>query len=131
MYYAIMPRIAKPATPECLHARDQLRQFLVASRLSGNQLAHRSGVAQSTVSRFLTGRTKNLTKALEPVLAYAKIEIIQRIDETPEAIDNLRLREALESAAAMGPEAAELLVRLVEAIALTLKSYPIAPRSNP
>lgn len=66
-----MPRIASPVSPEVLLARNQLRTYLSVKGNSEVGLARQSGVAQYTISKFLTGRIKSLTPDVQKFLVYA------------------------------------------------------------
>lgn len=66
-----MPRIASPVSPEVLLARNQLRTYLSVKGHSEVGLARQSGVAQYTISKFLTGRIKSLTPDVQKFLVYA------------------------------------------------------------
>lgn len=66
-----MPRIASPVSPEVLLARNRLRTYLSVKGHSEVGLARQSGVAQYTISKFLTGRIKSLTPDVQKFLVYA------------------------------------------------------------
>lgn len=51
--------------------RDQLRAYLSARGKTETELSRASGVAQYTVSRFLTGRIKSLTPEVRKFMTYA------------------------------------------------------------
>lgn len=66
-----MPRIANPVSTEVLLARNQLRTYLSVKGNSEVGLSRLSGVAQYTISKFLTGRIKSLTPDVQKFLVYA------------------------------------------------------------
>ena len=66
-----MPRIANPVSTEVLLARNQLRTYLSVKGNSEVGLFRLSGVAQYTISKFLTGRIKSLTPDVQKFLVYA------------------------------------------------------------
>ena len=63
-----MPRIANPVSTEVLLARNQLRTYLSVKGNSEVGLSRLSGVAQYTISKFLTGRIK-CKRSANPILA--------------------------------------------------------------
>lgn len=52
-------------------ARDQLRAYLSVKGNTETELCRASGVAQYTISRFLTGRIKSLTPEVRRFMTYA------------------------------------------------------------
>ena len=78
-----MPKYAIEPAPELDHLRDQLKHHLQRHKISMNAFAQRHRLTQSTVHRFLTGRTKRLTPAVLGMLAYAEISIDQSLPSAP------------------------------------------------
>lgn len=111
-----MPRIARPPTLEAVRARKALKSYLAKEQLSVNALAERTGVGQSTLCRFLIGRTKSVTDTIRPVLRYAHIDIDIGIVNNPNPLDNGKVRDAFSRVWDGSPDTAELLVGLIEAL---------------
>lgn len=84
--------------------------------LTPNAYAGQCGVGQWTLSRFLNGRTKNITPAMEPALRYARIDWNTGITNPATAADNARLRNALNKVWDGSEETAELLAGMIEAL---------------
>ena len=125
MHYAfIMPRTSRPSTRGLCRAVDDFRAHLRAEAVSENAFAKRHGLVQSTVHRFVAGRTKSLTPAARKILTYAKIELQTGItEESPAAVDNPQLREALERAWDGRPETVELLASLIDAVGSAIRLH--------
>lgn len=90
-----------------------------------NALAKRVGLVQSTVQRFLSGRTKEVTPRVAKVLAYANIELKHGIIGSEAYPGNKRLRRALEHALDAHPQAIDLLTTVIEGIAVALQGKPV------
>jgi transcriptional regulator with XRE-family HTH domain len=123
-----MPRIAAPPTQDAVRARKALKTYLTKEQLSANALAGITGVGQSTLCRFLTGRTKSVTASIKPVLRYAHIEIDSGIANGMNPLDNGRVRDALARAWDGSPESAELLAGLIEALGPVVTRHFAKPR---
>lgn len=116
LYYAYMPRIARPSSQSTENMRRAVRGYLKQEGLSVNALAKNAGVEQSTLCRFLSGRTKSVTPIIRSVLSYAQIDDVVGITDNSNPLDNLRVRNALARVWDGSPEAAEMLARLIEAV---------------
>ncbi len=118
MHYAyVMPRIAQMPSRDVQRARERFVAYLRAERMSVNAFSMRYGLTQSTVHRLVTGRTKTLTPSVRRILGYAKINLIHGIrEEKSTALDNPRIRAALEQAWDGSADTAELLAHLIEVI---------------
>jgi transcriptional regulator with XRE-family HTH domain len=116
LYYAIMPRIAKPPTIASIQARKALALYLAKAQITPNAFSQVTGVGQSTISRFLTGKIKSITPAIEPALRYANIDFENYITKQPDPLDNARIRDALSCSWDGSAESAELLAKLLEVI---------------
>ena len=123
-----MPRIALPPTQEAVRARKALKIYLTKERLSANAFAERTGVGQSTLCRFLTGRTKSVTTTIKPVLRYAHIDTDIGIGAGMNPLDNGRVRDAFARAWDGSPESAELLAGLIEALGPVVTRHFTKPR---
>lgn len=123
MHYAyIMPRIPRAPSPALQRAVDALKAHLRVEGMSENAFARKHGLVQSTVHRLLNGRTKTATPAVQKILGYARIDFDTGITEEPgTAVDNPRLRQALERAWDGRAETAELLARLIEAVGAAIR----------
>jgi len=77
-----MPKIAKPPHPQLPRLRRELEAYLERTGSNPNSYAKLMGINQSTVQRFLAGRTKNVTEAIMPLLTYAGIQIDSGIVES-------------------------------------------------
>ena len=98
-------------------ARERFRAYLRAEGMTVNSFSNKHKLTQSTVQRLHTGRTKKITPAVRKILDYAKIELESGITkERYSAVDNPRLRAALEQAWDGSPETLELLAAVIEAI---------------
>lgn len=118
----IMPRISRPHSRQALVARAALKEYLSKKRVSASELAS-SGVAQPTLSRFLTGRTKNLTRDIHVVLKYARIDVVDGIGGMLDPLDNPRVREAFSKVWDGSDAGAALIADLVEALAPILSKH--------
>jgi DNA-binding Xre family transcriptional regulator len=61
---------------EAQHAADQLRAAIEASELSDYELARRAGVAQSALSRFMTGERSLSLETFEKVCVALELEVV-------------------------------------------------------
>lgn len=102
--------------------RQELQDYLNRRNITANRLSSLAGVGQWTVSRFLTGRTKNVTTEISKVLAYANIEEKTAISGIAVNIDSPRLRAALERNWDGTAEGADKLATLIDAIGPVLRS---------
>lgn len=118
LYYSrhIMPRKARPHSRQALMARTALKEYLAKKGVSVSSLALSAGIAQPTLSRFLTGRTKNLTRDIHTVLKYARINVVDGIDGMLDPLDNPRVREAFARVWDGSDAGAVLIADLVEAL---------------
>jgi len=84
------------------------------------------GVNQSTVQRFLAGRTKNVTEAIVPLLNYAGIEVNSRIDEeehSPSSAGHLRIQQALKKVWDGDDASAMAIAQVIEAVGPFLRNW--------
>lgn len=95
--------------------------YLRAMRTTPTGLSRQCGVDQSTIQRFLSGRTKTLTPQVQAILTHAGIGVDLCIESTVHPVDHPRIREALEKAWDGRDETAELLAGLIEAVAPALR----------
>ena len=123
MHYAyIMPRIPRPPSRALQRAVDELKSYMRSNGLSENAFAKKHDLVQSTVHRLLSGRTKTVTPAVRKILSNANITLQSGIsEEGANAVDNPRLRTALERAWDGRKETTELLARLIEAVGAALR----------
>ena len=121
-----MPRIAKPHTEESQRMRRELQDYLNRQDITANRLSFLTKVGQSTVSRFLTGRTKTVTPAISKVLIYAGIENSPTIPCITDGVDNSRLRAALERNWDGTAEGADKLAVLIDAVGPMLRSMRLS-----
>jgi hypothetical protein len=128
LYYAYMPRIAKPASLQTESLRRALKIYLAQELLSVNEISKRVSVEQSTLCRFVSGRTKSVTPAINKVLSYAQIDINKCITEAPTLLDNSRIRSALAKVWDGTPETAEVLAGLIEIVGPLVTRHIRAPR---
>lgn len=120
-----MPRIAKPPHPQLPRLRRELVAYLERTGTTPNSFARLMGVNQSTVQRFLAGRTKNVTEAIAPLLSYAGIEVNSRIDEekpSPSSAGHLRIQQALEKVWDGDDSSALAIAQVIEALGPFLKN---------
>lgn len=66
-----MPRIAINSSPDVVFFRSQLVAYMRDSGVTQTQLSKETGVAQYTISKFLSGRIKTVTPDVSVVLNYA------------------------------------------------------------
>lgn len=120
-----MPRIARPPAPEAVNERKAIVTYLKETRRSLNSLALELGICQSTLQRFVAGRTKTVTARIKPAIKYVHNGGKECISEKGQLSDNASLRAALQRVWPGNPEATEFLEHLIEAIGpLVTKHYP-------
>ena len=120
-----MPRIARPSHPQLPRLRRELAAYLERTGSNPNSYARQMGVSQSTVQRFLSGRTKNITEAIRPLLIYAGISFDSGIDEGQAfsaSPGSMRIRRALEKVWDGGDASAVAIAQVIEAIGPFLSS---------
>lgn len=106
--------------------RRELQDYLNRQDITANRLSFLTKVGQSTVSRFLTGRTKTVTPAISKVLIYAGIENSPTIPCITDGVDNSRLRAALERNWDGTAEGADKLAVLIDAVGPMLRSMRLS-----
>jgi hypothetical protein len=111
-----MPRITRQVSAETIRIREALAEHIRNTGHSVNFFAALCGVRQYTLSRFITGVTKNITPAIRSALGYAGIDCELGITAEAQPLDNARLRRALEKTWDGSPEMAELLADIIEAV---------------
>ena len=117
-----MPRIVRPPSPRLQSAVNEFKGYLRREGISENSFAKRHHLVQSPVLRLLKGRTKTATPAAKRILAYANIRLESGIMPRPRtAVDNPRLRQALERAWDGREETTELLANLIEAVGTAIR----------
>lgn len=114
-----MPRIAINQTIEVLAARGQLRRHITSLGITDSEYSRRSGVPQYTLSKFLSGRIKTITPAIEGALSYANIGIIHDVNLLAQ---NPALRRALGHAWDGTEQGAQTLALMIEAIAPIIRA---------
>lgn len=115
----VMPRIAKPPHPQLPRLRRELLAYLEQSGSNPTSYAKQMGVNQSTVQRFLAGRTKNITEAMRPLLIYAGIRLDTCIDESSQpsvSPGSMHIWRALEKAWDGSEASAVALAQVIEVI---------------
>ena len=122
-----MPRKAIPVDPVVIAARIRLRAYLRKEDLTPTEFSRMVGCDQATVQRLLAGRTKTLTPAVKKMLKYASIDENECIDSsTDNALQNTHIRQALARVWDGSDGSAQLLARLIVAIAPVItQSVPI------
>lgn len=118
-----MPRIAKPPNAELPRLRRELADYLERIDSNANCFAKEQGVSQSTVQRFLAGRTKNVTESMRPLLVYAGIRLDNCINEQHHAagpLGHVRIQQALEKVWDGSDASAAVLAQVIEAIGALL-----------
>jgi len=105
-------------TPACVEARNLVKAYLRKKKLTPTEFSRRIACNQSTVQRFLEGRTKTITPAVSKMLRYAGIKEKDCIDATVRnAFDNAHIRHALERVWDGDEATAQTLASLIVAIA--------------
>jgi predicted transcriptional regulator len=105
--------------------RRELSAYLERIGSNPNSYAKQMGVSQSTVQRFLTGRTKNITGAMRPLLTYAGIRLSSRMAESQSASaspGSERIKQALAKVWDGSEASATALAQVIEAIGPFLSS---------
>ena len=113
-----MPRIATEQTTETIQARHALLAYLGEPGRTQVALSKESGVAQPTISKFLSGRIKSLTPDVRAVMRVANIGINEagaRLSDDP------RIQHALGTAWDGTEMGTKLLVRAIEALGPVLR----------
>ena len=105
--------------------RLELQAYLNRKNISANKLSSLSKVGQSTVSRFLTGRTKNVTPAISLVLSYAGIDQSHPINCIVLDTGHARLRDAIARNWDGTLEGADKLAVLIDTIGPMLRSMTL------
>ena len=112
-----MPRIAKPPASNLPRIRQDFGTYLKRERTTPTAFAKQHGVDQSTVQRFLAGRTKSVTSKMKVLLAYAKIDCNMRIaDRTDQGLRHPRIHQALDKVWDGQERTAEILATLIESV---------------
>ena len=122
----IMPRIARPASPESDQIRRALAQYIKRSGKSVNHFATLHGIEQSTLFRFLRGRTKAVTPRIRALLDSLHNFPISRISEA----HNARLAASVTRACALNPRLSDELAALIDAI-LDASNSDSSPKTSP
>lgn len=108
----IMPRIARPASPETDEIRRALAQYIIRAGDTVNSFAASHGVGQSTLFRFLSGETKTVTPSIRALVDSLHNFPIPRISEA----HNARLAASVSRACARNPRLSNELAALIDAI---------------
>jgi predicted transcriptional regulator len=118
MHYIIqiMPRIARPETPEAARVRTALIAHIRSSGRSVNAFAQERNIQQSTLWRFLSGRTKTVTPSIRAVINSLHNFSIPGIDAAAAAPHNARLAAAVDRVCAINPRLSESLASLIDAL---------------
>lgn len=121
-----MPRIAKPPDAELPRLRRELSAYLDRIGSNPNSFAKMHGVSQSTVQRFLAGRTKNITASMRPLLTYAGIRTEDCIvvhHQPPDIMGHERIKQALTKVWDGDEASASMLARFIEAVGPLLMKH--------
>ena len=110
----VMPRMARPPTDETTRLRGALARHIKRSGQTVNRFALSHGIEQYTLSRFLSGRTKNVTPRMRAFLHSLHNFSIPSITAVPTKQDNARLAAAVDRACATNPRFGEALAALIE-----------------
>lgn len=113
-----MPRIATEQTAETIKARRALEAYLREPNHSQVALARESGIAQPTISKFLSGRIKSLTPDVRAVMKVANIGINGR---GAVLSADARIQRALGEAWDGTEAGTQLLARAIEALGGVLR----------
>lgn len=97
----------------------QLRDFLALKVYSEMDISRSTGVGQHTISKFVTGRIKSITPGVSKALVYAGIDRVVGIDRLT---SNPQLKSALAAAWDGTDEGAELLARMIQALAPVIRT---------
>jgi hypothetical protein len=108
-----MPRSPLKLDPRIERIRAALRDYVLAVRGRQMSIEKATGVKQYTISRFISGRRRKLSPAIEAVCKYAEIETDSGIGKDG---DNARLKAALSKVWDGRPETAELIAVLIESL---------------
>ncbi len=87
-----------------------------------------SGVPQSTISRFLSGKIKRISKNIVELCKYAKIDPALVL---PLGQEERRLSHVLHNAIGDNPAAALILARIVESLTPLLRNCNLDPSAQP
>jgi hypothetical protein len=94
-----------------------LESYLADQDLTVNALAIACGVEQSTLQRFMTGRTKTITPIIEGVLSYAQIDgFMHETEQVADICEDARIRRALHRVWDGRDASIHLLASLIEAL---------------
>jgi hypothetical protein len=123
LYSEYMPRKAIPYSPEAQRARVELTKYLAMPGRKALALSKAAGIAQPTLSKFLTGRTKTVTPDIRRALEYAGIAIDMGIAEADNLADNAILYGALMRAWDGTFDHAKLLAEVIETVGPVLSRH--------
>lgn len=118
-----MPRKVVPHTPEAKRARVELTKYLATPGLKALALSKAAGIAQPTLSKFLSGRTKTVTPHIRQVLEYAGIKVEAGITDVRNPTDNAVLYGALMRAWDGTDDHAKLLADVIETVGPVLSRH--------
>ncbi len=113
-----MPRIATEQSNETINARRALQAYLGAPGRTQVALSRVSGIAQYTISKFLSGRIKSLTPDVREVIKSAGIGINEAGSRLSK---DTRIQHALGAAWDGTDFGTELLARAIEALGPVLR----------
>lgn len=114
-------------TAETIKARRALLAYLDEPGRTQVQLAMESGVAQPTISKFLSGHIKSLTPEVRAVMKIANIginEVGTRLSNDP------RIQHALGAAWDGTETGAQLLARAIEALGPVLRDVNLQKQGD-
>lgn len=101
-----------------IEARRQLKIYLEDNNLTETDLSKAVGVNQSTVQRFMKGRTKTITKTVRLLLKHAKIDEQKCINTSRKnVLKNEHIRLVLDTMLSSDEASAQMLAKLIVAIA--------------
>lgn len=122
-----MPRIATKLTPDVLHARMRLKEYLAQPDHTQTSLSRESGIPQYTISKFLKGRIRSLTPPVQVFLTYVNIGIKSdsiRLTEDP------RIKHALDAAWDGSDAGISVIASTLYALAPVLRSSSMQTRTD-
>lgn len=113
-----MPKLLQPTDPVVLEARKRLKAYLRQRKLTPTELAKEMQCNQSTVQRFLAGRTRTLTPKVRELLSHAGISVEMCMQTSiRSAADNRHIRDALDRVWDGDEQSAQRLAALIVAVA--------------
>lgn len=122
-----MPRIATKPTPDVLHARMRLKEYLAQPENTQTSLSLVSGIPQYTISKFLKGRIRSLTPPVQVFLDYVNIGINMN---SKRLTDDPRIKHALDAAWDGSDAGISVIASTIHALAPVLRSSSMQARTD-